>query len=199
MLWLSAISNSKLLNPELLLLQLHPRFLTEQARNQRFTFLPYSLKPKVISPINQIFTCLLFPSRSLSECTLEKAKRKITKLQVIASNPPPYIWCLWVQVSTLCSLKRQELIPEDTGNPTYSQTHWKLLEGNSLQHLEFCLSLSVLQGDKDTVRPPISTPIKLEGDLGHARSSHLLFWYHLLLKTFIITFIITFNFHQNIF
>ena len=102
--------------------------------------LPYFLKPKVISPINQIFTYLLFPSRSLSECTLEKAKWKITKLQVIASNPPPYIWCLWVQVSTLCSLKRQELVPEDTGNPTYSQTHWKLLEGNSLQHLEFCLS-----------------------------------------------------------
>lgn len=52
---------------------------------------------------------------------------------------------------SLCSLKRQEFIPESTCNPTYSQTHWKLLEGNSLQHLEFCLSFFQCYRVKKTI------------------------------------------------
>lgn len=160
LLWLSAISNSKLLGPELTL-QLHSGGLTEPAKINTLlsdTLLPYFWKPKAISAINQIFTYLFSPSEIPFRIYMKKTKmQKLTQNCSSSKQTSTVVTMLRrTGLYSKCPPMRQRLIPEDTRTsptprPTGSSPRRKFIPG--LRILSFCPS--GLQGERDTVLPPV--------------------------------------------
>lgn len=95
-------------------------------------------------------------------------------------------------------LARQQLRPDDMCSLAYSQNPWELTR-RQFPPAPLC-QCSVLQGEKDTVQPSISTTnscISSQKVTWHASSSHFLFWCHLLPKIVTITLIIIFILHKH--